>query len=170
MLWLYAVILFFMIMGQAMVVAVAGVFLEYPESIFQSIWKTFDAEAIDNFEQTYRCCSFNGDDAADTWPADAIDMAACSSANDFEPMQTCWVKFRSAIDTTYNLAKIMTMIVLGVQILIYFSTQYVIQSISEAEGVEAVKGKEVEMTGHVQEQRLLGKKEKVGLVCLICCC
>merc|ERR1719427_322548 len=106
----------------------------------QSYWKSFDAERIDDVQQTYQCCSFNGKDPTQTWPFDAFNWISCSNANDWEPMDTCWVKFRSSIDTVYNFAKIITVIVLGIQILIYFSTQYVIQSIAEADGVDAVKG------------------------------
>jgi len=144
MLWLYAVILFFMIMGQAMTVAVTAVSLEYGDSIFESLWKKLDAERIEDFEQTYECCSFNGDDATNTWPADAAQYASCSSANAFDPMETCWGKFESTVDANYDMVKIITAIVLAVQTVIYFSTHFVIQSIAEAEGAEAEK---IEITG-----------------------
>lgn len=138
MLWLYAVILFFMIMGQAMTVAVTAVSLEYGDSIFESLWKKLDAEKIEDFEQTYECCSFNGD-ANNTWPADAAQYASCSSSNDWDPMETCWGKFESTVDANYSMVKTITAIVLAVQTLIYFSTHFVIQSIAEAEGAEAEK-------------------------------
>jgi len=139
MLWLYALILFLMIMGQAMSVAVTSVSLEYGDSIFQSLWKKLDVDRIDDIEQTYKCCSFNGTNATDTWPADAEQYASCSNANDFDPMQTCWEKFRTTIDDNYEMVKMVTIIVLAVQTLIYFSTHYVIQSIAEAEGLEDAK-------------------------------
>jgi len=137
MLWLYAVILFFMIMGQSMVVAVTGLTVEYGDSIFSSFWKELDADTIDGIQTTYECCSFNGDDPADTWPADANEYKSCSIANsNWDPMQTCWGKFRSSIDEGYDLVRTITIIVLTVQIVIYFSTHFVIQSIAEAEGIE----------------------------------
>jgi len=145
MLWLYAVILFFMIMGQAMTVAVTAVSVDYGDSIFESLWKELDADRIDDIEQTYKCCSFNGQDANNTWPADAAQYTACSSANNWEPKETCWGKFESTINDNYDMVKIITVIVLAVQIVIYFSTHFVIQSIAEAEGVEAQN--EIEIGG-----------------------
>jgi len=148
MLWVYAVVLFFMIMGQAMVVAVSAVSMEYGDSIFESLWKKLDNETIEDIEQTYECCSFNGDDVNNTWTADRVQYLSCSSSNSFDPMETCWGKFESSIETNYNLVKSITAIVLAVQTLIYFSTHYVIQSIAEAEGAEAEKDN-VEFTGGV---------------------
>jgi len=138
-LWLYAVVLFFMIMGQAMVLAVTAVSLKYGDSIFESLWKELDIETIEDIEQTYKCCSFNGNDATKTWPADAAQYVTCTSENDFDPMETCWGKFESSIDANYGMVKTITAIVLAVQTVIYFSTHFVIQSIAEAEGAEAEK-------------------------------
>jgi len=145
MLWLYAVILFFMIMGQSMTVAVTGVSVEYGDSIFESLWKELDADTIDDIEQTYECCSFNGADVSNTWPADAAQYTACVAANNWDPMETCWGKFESTINDNYDMVRIITIIVLAVQILIYFSTHFVIQSIAEAEGVE--KQQDIEING-----------------------
>jgi len=145
-LWLYAFILFFMIMGQAMTVAVTGVSMEYGDSIFESLWKKLDADRIEDIEQTYKCCSFNGENAANTWPADADQYTTCTSENTWIPRQTCWGKFEKTIDDNYDMVKIITIIVLAVQTLIYFSTHFVIQSIAEAEGIEA-KREEIEIGG-----------------------
>jgi len=145
MLWLYAFILFFMIMGQAMTVAVTGVSVEYGDSIFESLWKKLDADTINDIQQTYKCCSFNGVNVNSTWLADADQYNACSAANNWKPMQTCWGKFEGTVNDNYNMVKIITIIVLTVQIQIYFSTHYVIQSIAEAEGCEAQK--EIEIHG-----------------------
>jgi len=147
MLWLYAFILFFLIMGQAMTVAVTSVSVEYGDTIFESLWKKLDADTIDDIQQTYKCCSFNGTNADNTWPADRNNYIACSAANavDWVPMQTCWGKFESTVCDNYNMVKIITIIVLTVQIQIYFSTHHVIQSIAKAEGVEAKN--EIEIHG-----------------------
>jgi len=144
-LWIYAVILFFMIMGQAMTVAVVAVSLEYGEEIFESLWKELEADTIDDIEVTYECCSFNGDNANDTWAGDVTEYDQCVSDNSFDPMVTCWGKFEKTIDDNYDMVKIITAIVLGVQTLIYFCTHYLIQSIAEAEGTE--KGNDIELPG-----------------------
>jgi len=135
-LWLYAVVLFFMILGQAMTVAVTAVSVEYGDSIFQSLWKELDVETKSDIEQTYKCCSFNGDNASNTWPADAARYVTCSSENNWVPMKSCWGKFETAVDDNYDMVRKITAIVLTVQIVIYFSTHFVIQSIAKAEGAE----------------------------------
>jgi len=136
MLWLYAVVLFFMILGQSMTVAVTAVSVEYGDSIFESLWKKLDDDTMSDIEQTYKCCSFNGDNVKNTWPADATRYLACSSENDWDPMQSCWGKFETAVDENYDMVRMITAIVLTVQIVIYFSTHFVIQSIAKAEGAE----------------------------------
>jgi len=143
MLWMYAFVLFFMIMGQAMTVAVTAVSVEYGDSIFSSLWKELSADAVDNIQQTYQCCSFNGDNPDSTWPSDVTDYDTCVAANSWDPMESCWAKFETTVNDNYDMVKIVTSIFLGIQVLIYFSTHYVIQSIAEAEGVEQEKGIEI---------------------------
>jgi len=133
MLWIYAIILFLMILGQAMSVAVVAVSVEYGDSIFGSLWQELEPETIADIEDTYKCCSFNGN-SSETWEADAQNFQGCSTEKDFDPMQSCWQKFEGRINENYNMVKGVTSIFLGFQILIYFSTHYVIQSIAEAEG------------------------------------
>lgn len=139
MLWIYAVILFFMMMGQSSSVALIGVSVTFGDAIFESLWKDLDAADIDNIEQTYKCCSFNGEVADDTWPQDATDWTECSAANDWDPTETCWGKFKSSIDGNYDAIQMVAGIFLGIQVLIYFCTHYLIKSIANAEGIEKVK-------------------------------
>jgi len=146
MLWTYAVVLFFMIMGQAMTVALLAVSVKYGDSIFESLWKELSDETISDIETTYECCSFNGDDSDETWAADVTEWDTCSAANSWDPMETCWGKFESKIDDNYDMVKIITAIFLGVQTVIYFSAHFVIQSIAEAEGVEKEQGA-IEISG-----------------------
>jgi len=149
-LWIYAIILFFMIMGQAMTVAVVAVSVEYGDSIFESLWKELDADTISDIEVAYECCSFNGDaeNANDTWAGDVTEYDECVSANSFDPMETCWGKFSGKIDDNYEMVKMITASILGIQTLIYFCTHYVIQSIAEAEGAE-IGGRDIEFGSSV---------------------
>jgi len=139
MLWIYAIVLFFMMMGQSCSVALIGVSVTYGDAIFQSLWKELDADTVDTIEQSYKCCSFNGENTDDTWPEDATDWDECSAANDWEPMQTCWGKFKASIDDNYEAIQIFAGAFLGIQVLIYFCTHYLIKSIANAEGIEKVK-------------------------------
>jgi len=146
MLWVYAIILFFIIMGQAMTVAALGVSIDHGESIFADLWKELEPETIDKIEETYKCCSFNGN-SSDTWAEDARRYQSCTSTNSYS--ESCWQMFESEIDENYDMVRMVTAIFLGFQILIYFSTHYVIQSIAEAEGVEemAERTADYEMKG-----------------------
>jgi len=131
MLWVYAFLLFFIIMGQAMTVAVLGVAIEYGEAIFADLWKQLEPENIDLIEFAYECCSFNGN-SDDAWAADAERYQICSEEKGYD--ESCWQKFEDEVDGHYNMVRNATAIFLGVQVLIYFATHYVIQSIAEAEG------------------------------------
>jgi len=142
MLWVYAIVLFFIIMGQAMTVAALGVSIDHGESIFADLWKELEPETIDKIEDTYKCCSFNGN-STDTWVEDARRYQSCTSDTSYH--ESCWQMFENEIDENYDMVRIVTAIFLGFQILIYFSTHYVIQSIAEAEGIEEMA--EAEMTG-----------------------
>jgi len=139
MLWIYAIILFFLILGQGMSIAVAGVSVKYGDSIFGSLWQELDVETIEDIQETYECCSFNGN-SNDTWTSDKENFDDCSANNDYDPMQSCWEKFNGKIDDNYNMVVVATSVFLGVQIMIYLSTHYVIQSIAEAEGVAEARG------------------------------
>jgi len=133
MLWVYAFALFFIIMGQSMTVAALGVAIDYGDAIFADLWKQLQPENIDDIENTYQCCSFNGN-ASDTWFEDAARYQNCTGEKGYD--ESCWQKFESDVNDNYDMVRSATAIFLGVQILIYFSTHYVIQSIANAEGVE----------------------------------
>jgi len=137
-LWMYAIILLFMIIGQAMVVAVVAVSVKYGDSIFESLWKDLEPDTISDIEAAYQCCSFNGD-STDTWAGDVTEYNQCILDNSFDPMETCWGKFERTIEENYDMVKIVTALIMGTQILIYLITHFVIQSIAEAEGAEAGK-------------------------------
>jgi len=141
-LWLYVIILFLMIGGQAMVVAVITVSVNYEDSIFESLWKDLSPETIADIEVAYECCSFNGN-STNTWTADAEEWEECENEYDFSPMESCWSKFDGMIEENYNMVKAATAIFLGCQMLIYFSSHYVLQSIAKAEGVEEAKNIEI---------------------------
>jgi len=141
-LWVYVFILFFMIMGQVIVIVVMFIAVEYGDSIFESLWMDLEPDTISDIEEAYQCCSFNGDDVNNTWPGDVIEFNQCSAENSFDPMETCWGKFERTIEENYTMVEIATLVILGVQILIYFSTHYVIQSIAEAERERTVVEKE----------------------------
>jgi hypothetical protein len=141
MLWIYALILFLLILGQAMSVAVVAVSVEYGDSIFGSLWQELDAETIDAIEQAYECCSFNGNSNY-TWKSDTENYKNCSAnyaAENVEDVESCWQKFKGKVEDNYNMVKGATSVFLAFQILIYFSTHYVIQAIAEAEGAEEAR-------------------------------
>jgi len=134
MLWVYAFILFFLIMGQSVGVVVVGFSVTYGNAIFESLWKTLSAETIEDIEDSYECCSFNGEFANMTWAEDAADWTSCTAENDWDPMETCWGKFESSITENFDCLYIVGAVVLGAQVITYFCTHYVVGSIAKAEG------------------------------------
>jgi len=137
MLWMYAVILFLMIIGQSMALAVVTVSVKYGDTIFESLWNDLEADTRSDIEAAYECCSFNGVHANET-----AEFADCVFTNGWT--ESCWSKFESTIDENYDMVKVITAIFMGVQILIYLSAHYVMQSIAEAEGVENAQEIQIE--------------------------
>jgi len=131
MLWVYAIFLFFIMMGQAMTVAALAVSLQYGDSIFADMWKELEPATISDIEASYKCCSFDGN-STDTWVDDATDYQNCTAETNYTA--TCWEKFEGEIRDNYEMVAKVTAIFLGCQVVIYFATHYVIQSIAEAEG------------------------------------
>jgi len=138
-LWIYTFILFFLIIGQAMTVAVFAVSVEYGDTIFESLWQKLDADTIADIEMAYECCSFNGNNANETWPADVEDYEECNV--DYGYTETCWGKFERNIEENYDMVKVITAVFMGFQILIYFCAHLLMQNIAEAEGIEEEKEK-----------------------------
>jgi len=154
MLWTYALILFLLIIGQSMAIAVTTVSVKYGDSIFGEMWQKLDEDTIDEIETRYECCSFHGN-SNDTWTADEDDFEECSNENSFDPMQSCWEKFNTDIEDNYYTVLGATSVFMGLQIIIYLSTHYVIQSIAEADGgAEAQNQKESEMVESAVDGKL----------------
>merc|ERR1712060_802734 len=118
MLWFYAIVLFFIIMGQAMTVAVLAVSVDYGDSIFADMWRELEPETIDDIENTYECCSFNGN-SMDTWIEDATRYQICTIEKDYD--ESCWRKFESEVDNDYSFLIVLTALNLLVQIMGYFT-------------------------------------------------
>jgi len=131
MLWIYAFILFLLISFQAMSLGEVNVYLRHSEPIFGSMWKKLDNDTVINIEETFECCSFNGADIENTWESDIAQYENCTAMypRAVPPTETCWGKFNSAIEENYlNLKRVFLLFILF-QILIYFSTQYMIHSL-----------------------------------------
>jgi len=143
MLWIYALIFLLMILGQAISIAIVTASERYLDSIFGSLWQELNPDTIDDIQDTYKCCSFNGN-ANDTWIGDAENFQDCSQNSGFDPMQSCWQKFKDGIDDNFIMVMIVSRIFLVFQILIYFSTHYVIMSIAKAERGADARDKLVE--------------------------
>jgi len=139
MLWIYAIMLFLLILGQGMSIAVAAVSVKYGDSIFGSLWQELDEETIDDIQTSFECCSFNGN-STDSWASDIEEFNDCSNIHNFDPMLGCWEKFNEKLDENYDMVIVATSIFLGIQIMVYLSTHYVIQSIAEADGVAEARG------------------------------
>jgi len=144
MLWIYAIVLYFMLMGQAMVIAIAALSSEYGEAIFQSMWEDLDDATITDIEDAYECCSFNGDNENDTTTADVTDYEDCSTTHvddGWGDIESCWTKFSSDVEDNYMMIVYAVAVAFAVQVMIYFSTHYLMQEIAEDQGeLDAVLG------------------------------
>jgi len=144
MLWIYAIIILSMILGEAITVGAVSVSFQYGDTILGSIWQELDPNATNTIEEEYGCCSFNGN-SNNTWFDDANKYKDyCSPLN-----ETCWEKFEDQIGNSYSMIITITSVFIGFQILIYLCTHYVIQSIAEAKGIEKafLDQKDFVMTG-----------------------
>merc|ERR1719195_1019033 len=61
MLWIYALLLFFLILGQTACFSVMAVSGNYTEKFLQDAWEHLEPETITKIQDTFECCSFNGD-------------------------------------------------------------------------------------------------------------
>lgn len=142
-LWIYAVILFALIIVQAIVAAVGGVTKEYGKEIFEKLWKKLTDATQDDIQDSFKCCSYNGALGA-SWTDDNAAYASCYAANhnstEWDPITSCWDKFEGDINSNFSTIVTVVSIALGVQIIIYFMTHFLIQKIAEAEGVEDGRG------------------------------
>jgi len=134
-LWIYAFILFLLISFQAMSLGQVDVYIQHSEPIFGSMWKNLENDTVINIEETFGCCSFNGADQENSWESDVSRYDNCNTTYPglVQPIETCWAKFNSEIEQNYlNLKRIFLLFIL-LQILIYFSTQYMIHTIVATE-------------------------------------
>lgn len=134
--WLrrYRIAMVFMILLQVYSLGQLTFGLQLVQSFHSTLWKNLDTAAIYDIQNTYDCCSFDSGTMM-------VDIYKYSCQWDLYP--PCWLKFGGKITHIWFISRSTIMVILVIEILLYFSTQYVIGSIAEAEGVEYA-GKNVE--------------------------
>jgi len=132
MLWSYVIILFFLIMGQAMIFAVGLASTDSHDEIFAQVWSDLSNDTILDIESAYDCCSFNGTDINNTWTSDVTNYEECSASKNDSTIETCWSKFSADLEENYNTIVFGTGVIFALQVIMYFSTHFVMQSIARA--------------------------------------
>jgi len=132
-LWVYVIIMFFLIMGQAMVFAVGLVYTDSHDDIFAQVWSDLSSDTILDIESAYDCCSFNGTDVNNTWASDVTDYEECSVRKNDGTIETCWSMFSSVFKANYTTIVCGTGVIFVLQVVMYFCTHFVMQSIARAE-------------------------------------
>merc|ERR1719203_2744595 len=61
-LWVYALLVFCLILGQVAALSVAAVSKDYVQRFMQEVWDHMDADTREDIEKSYHCCSFMGSD------------------------------------------------------------------------------------------------------------
>lgn len=131
-LWSYVIVMFYLIMGQAMVFAVGLVYTESYDEIFAQVWYDLSNDTILDIESAYGCCSFNGTDVMNAFASDVINYIECSSLNNNSFIDTCWSKFSSDFEANYRTIVFGTGVIFVLQVMLYFCTHFVMQSIARA--------------------------------------
>jgi len=136
MLWTYVIFMFFLIMGQAMIFAVGLVFTDYDDDIFAHVWSDLSNDTRLDIESAYDCCSFKGTDVNNTWASDITDYEECSAIKNDSTIVTCWSKFSSDFEAHYTTIVCGAGVIFVYQVMLYFCTYCVMESIARAEKSE----------------------------------
>merc|ERR1712150_181092 len=142
MLWLYAFLIFVLVLCQVGALSVAAVSKDYTMRFMQEVWDEMDTATRDEVEKAWKCCSFMGsDDHANQYSKDDHeDYETCSSdhANDGwgNPIPSCYDKAHADVEHNLKTVLIAVGIVGAVQIVILFMTMCLISGIAAKSGAK----------------------------------
>jgi len=128
MLWTYAFILFWVILAQTSGLTVCAIGSSYTQEFLSEAWNTLSTDDRTKIEESYECCSFNGN-STDATPSDQAEYQTCT-AEHTEWVDSCWDKVHSDVETNIRSISIAVGIVLGAQILFLFMTMALISGIT----------------------------------------
>jgi len=127
-LWTYAFVLFWLILAQTAGLTVCAIGSNYTEEFLSEGWTKLSTEDKTKIEESYECCSFNGN-STDATPSDKADYADCIGVHP-QWVDSCWEKAHSDVESNFRSISIAVAIVLGAQILFLFMTMALISGIT----------------------------------------
>jgi len=136
MLWFYAFILFWIVLIQTSGLTLCAIGSNYTKQFLSICWDNLDEADIAKIENTYNCCSFDGN-STDATPSDKSDYLDCINENPTWT-QTCWDKGHSDVESNFKSILIAVAIVLVAQILFLFMTMALITGITKSEAYRKV--------------------------------
>jgi len=159
MLWLYALLIFVLVLGQVGALSIAAVSKDYTMRFMQEVWDNMGSDTREEIEKAYKCCSFMGSADHDKEYSynDHQAYLTCSAdhANDGwgNPIPSCYDKAHTDVEHNLKTVLIAVAIVGAVQIVILFMTMCLINGISQKKGAKKEQQREedanyVSSTGH----------------------
>merc|ERR1719369_1967292 len=130
MLWIYAFLLFWIILAQTVGLTVCAIGETYTEVLLADCWDSLSTEDQTNIEDQYHCCSFNGNSPNATI-ADKEDYNECIAINPTYE-KSCWEKVHGTVSSNLRSVTIAVAIVVVSQIIFLFMTMALINGISMA--------------------------------------
>jgi len=130
MLWTYAFLLFWIILAQTMALTICAIGDNYTEDFLSSCWDNLSTHDQDKIQDTYECCSFNGN-STDSTTADQEAYVSCVHENPTY-VKSCWEKVHGEVSHNLKTVTIAVGIVVISQILFLFMTMALINGISMA--------------------------------------
>jgi len=130
MLWTYAFLLFWIILGQTVGLTVCAIGETYTEDFLNSCWNSLSVTDQQKIEDAYDCCSFNGN-STDATIEDQADYTLCVSEHPTY-VQSCWDKVNGEVSANLKSVTIVGAIVVVSQVLFLFMTMALINGISLA--------------------------------------
>jgi len=130
-LWIYAFLLFWIILAQSIALTVCVIGDSYTEDFLANAWDELSSEDQAKIEDEYKCCSFNGN-SADATAEDQQDYTTCVATNPTYT-RTCWDKVHGEVERNLKSITIAVAIVVCSQILFLFITMALINGITMAD-------------------------------------
>jgi len=130
MLWLYAFILFWVILAQTSGLTACVIGTNYTKEFLSNCWDNLSDTDIGKIEDSYKCCSFDGS-SDDATPSDQKDYTECIDENPTWT-QTCWDKGHEDVESNLKSIEIATGVVLASQIIFLFMTMALITGITKS--------------------------------------
>lgn len=130
-LWVYALLLFLLVLGQVGALSVAAVSRGNTMRFMQEVWDHMDSTTRGEVEDAFKCCSFMGTEnhKEDNSQKDRDEYASCIKDH---PSYTdsCWDSAHTEVEKNLKTVLIAVAIVGAVQVVILFMTMCLISGIS----------------------------------------